>query len=86
MIPDMLAKAAYNSLVKSFKKPLTSQNTLEKSLHISNVDWHTIYMIPQKVTIESSLRIFNIKFSTIFYFWTIGIQVRTGSVPIMFTM
>ena len=30
MIPDMSVKAAYNSLVKSLKKPPTSKNTLEK--------------------------------------------------------
>ena len=51
----------YNFSVKSLKKPPTSQNTLEKSLDISNVDWPIIYMIPQKVTIESSLRIFQYK-------------------------
>ena len=61
MIPDMSVEAAYNSLVKSLKKPSTSQNTLQKSLDISNMDWPTIYMIPQKVTIESSLRIFQYK-------------------------
>ena len=56
MITDMSVKAAYNSLVKSLKKPSTSKNTVEEGLDISNVDWPTIYMIPQKVTIESSLR------------------------------
>ena len=30
MIPDMSVKAAYNSLVKSLKKPPTSKNTLDK--------------------------------------------------------
>ena len=34
MIPDMSVKAAYNSLVKSLKKPPISYNTLEKSLDI----------------------------------------------------
>ena len=61
MIPNMSVKAAYNSLVKSLKKPPTSKNTLEKILDISNVDWPTIYMIPQVVTIESSLRTFQYK-------------------------
>ena len=61
MIPDMSVKAAYNSLVKSLKKPPTSKKTLEKSLDISNIDWPTIYMISKKVTIESSLRIFQYK-------------------------
>ena len=61
MIPDVSVKAAYNSFVKSLKKPPTSQNTLEKSLDISNVDWPTIYMIPQKVAIQSSLRVFQYK-------------------------
>ena len=42
MIPDMSVKAAYNSLVKSLKKPPTSKNTLQKILDISNVDWPTI--------------------------------------------
>ena len=51
----MSVKADYNSLVKSLKKPPTSQNTSEKSLAISDVDWPTINMIPEKVTIESSL-------------------------------
>ena len=32
MIPDMSVKAASNSLVKSLKKPPTSQNTMEKIL------------------------------------------------------
>ena len=64
MIPDMSVKAAYNSSAKSLKKPPTSQNTLEKSLDISNVDWPTLYMIPQKITIESSLRIFHYKIPT----------------------
>ena len=35
MIPDMSVKPAYSSLIKSLKKPSTSQNTLEKSLDIS---------------------------------------------------
>ena len=61
MFSDISVKAAYNSLVKSLKKPPTYQNTLEKSLGISDVDLLTIYMIPQKVTIESSLRIFQYK-------------------------
>ena len=61
MIPYMSVKAAYNSLVKSLKKPSTSKNTLEKILDISNEDLPTIYMIPQMVTIESSLRIFQYK-------------------------
>ena len=64
MILDMSVKAAYNSTVKSLKKPPTSQNTLEKSLDISNVDWSTIYVIPQKVTIEFGLQIFNYKILT----------------------
>ena len=58
IIPDMSVKAACNSLVKSLKKPPISKNTLETILDISNVDWPTIYMIPQIVTIESNLRIF----------------------------
>ena len=61
MIPDMSVKAAYDSLVKSLKKPPTSKNTLEKILDISDVDWPTIYVIPQMVAIESSLRIFQYK-------------------------
>ena len=61
MIPDMSVITTYNSLVKSLKKHPTSQNTLEKSLDISNVDWPTIYMIPQEVTIKSSVRIFQYK-------------------------
>ena len=61
MILDMSVKAAYNSLVKSLKKPATSKNTLEKILDISDVDRPTIYMIPQMVTNESSLRIFQYK-------------------------
>ena len=62
MISDISVKAAHNSLVKFLKKPPTFQNTLEKSLFdISNVDWPTIFMIPQNVTIESSTRIFQYK-------------------------
>ena len=69
MIPDMSVKAAYNSLVKSLKKPPTSKNTLEKILDISNVDWPTIYMIPHKwLQLSPVFESSSIKFSIIFYF------------------
>ena len=59
IISDTSVKTARNSLIKSMKKPLTSHNTLQKTSNRSNVDWLTIYITPQKVTIESSLRIFH---------------------------
>ena len=79
MIPDMSVKAAYNSLVKSLKKPPTSKNTLGQSLDISNVDWPTIYMIPQKVAIESCLRIFQYKILNNILFLNNRLFVQTSS-------
>ena len=66
MIPDMSVKAVYNSLVKSLKTLPTSQNTLEKSLGISNVHWPTIHMIPKKLRLSPVFESFSIKFSQYF--------------------
>ena len=87
MIPDMSVKDAYNSLVKSLQKPPIFENTLEKILDTSNVDWPTIYMMSQMVTIESSLRIFQYKILNNILFLNNRL-FKFGQVhsPIMFTM
>ena len=61
LLPDMSVKAAYKILIRPLVKAPTSQKSLEKLLCRQDLDWASIYMIPQMVTVESKLRIFQYK-------------------------
>ena len=60
-MPFITSKTAYQILLKSLVRPATAQTSLESSLHLTNVDWKKIYMLPRLTTIESSLRSFQYK-------------------------
>ena len=61
LLPDMSVKAAYKILIRHLVNALTSQKSLEKLLCRQDLDWASIYIIPQVVTVESKLRIFQYK-------------------------
>ena len=61
LLPDMSVKAAYKNLIRPLVKAPTSQKSLEKLLCRQDLDWASIYMIPQMDTVESKLRIFQYK-------------------------
>ena len=54
----LTVKSVYKKQLKSLIKTPTSQKVFEMLLNFSGINWATIYMIPQKVTIESSSHIF----------------------------
>ena len=60
-MPFITSKTAYQILLKSLVRPATAQSSLESSLHLTNVDWKKVYMLPRLTTIESSLRSFQYK-------------------------
>ena len=66
MVPDMSVNTAYNSLVKSLKKPLTSQKNLEKNLGISKC--RLAHSSHKRLQLSPVFESSSIKFSTIFYF------------------
>ena len=39
----------------------TAQRSIERILQLNNIDWTTVYLLPQKATIESRMRIFQYK-------------------------
>ena len=61
LLPDMSVKAAYKILIRPLVKAPTSQKSLKKLLCRHDLDWASIYMILQMVTVESNLRIFQYK-------------------------
>ena len=61
LLPDMLVTAAYKILIRSLVKAPTSKKSWEKLLCRQDLEWASIYMIPQMVTVESKLRIFRYK-------------------------
>ena len=69
LLQDMSVKAAYKILIRPLVKAPTSQKSLEKLLCRQDLNWASIYMIPQMVTVESKLRIFQYKvLNNILYF------------------
>ena len=68
LLSDMSVKAAYKILIRPLVKAPTSQKSFDKLLWRQDLDWASIYMIPQMVTVESKLRIFQYKvLNNIFY-------------------
>ena len=39
----------------------TAQRSIERILQMNDIDWATVYLLPQKTTIESRMRIFQYK-------------------------
>ena len=39
----------------------TAQRSIEHILQMNDIDWATVYLLPQKTTIESRMRIFQYK-------------------------
>ena len=61
LLQYMSVKAAYKILIRPLVKAPTFQKHLEKLLCRQDLDWASMYMIPQMVTVKSKLRIFQYK-------------------------
>ena len=66
---DLTVKGTYKTLVRPPVQQPTAQRYIECILQMNNVDWATVYLLPQKTTIESRMRIFQYKIlNNILYF------------------
>ena len=60
-LPDLTVKGTYKTLIRPLVQQPTAQGSIERILQMNNIDWATVYLLPQKTTIESRMRIFQYK-------------------------
>ena len=60
-LPNLTVKETYKTLIMNLVKQLTAQKSIESVLQRNDIDWATVYSIPQETTIESRMRIFHYK-------------------------
>ena len=58
---DLTVKKTYKTLITSLVQQPNAQRSIERILQMNNIDWVTIYLLPQNSTIESRMRIFQYK-------------------------
>ena len=57
-LPDLTVRGTYKILIRLLVQHPTAQRPIERILQINNIDWATVYLLPQKTIIESRMRIF----------------------------
>ena len=60
-LPDLTVKRTYKTLIRPLVQHPTAQRSIQRVLQMNNIDWATVYLLPQKTTIESRMRIFQYK-------------------------
>ena len=60
-LPDLTDKRTYKTLIRPLVQQPTAQRSIKRILQMKNIDWATVYLLPQKTTIESRMRIFQYK-------------------------
>ena len=60
-VPDLTVKGTYKTLIRPVVQQPTAQRSIERILQMNDMDWATVYLLPQKTTIESRMRIFQYK-------------------------
>ena len=58
---DLTVKGTYKTLIRPLVEHPTAQRSIERILQMNDIDWATVYLLPQKTTIESRMRIFQYK-------------------------
>ena len=71
-LPNLTVKETYKTLIRPLVQQPTAQTFIERVLQRNDIDWVTVYLLPQKTTIESRMHIFGAKFRTIFCILIIG--------------
>ena len=66
--PDPTVKGTCKTLIRPLVQQLTAKRSIERILQLNNIDWATVYLLPQKTTVESRMHIFQYKIlNNIFY-------------------
>ena len=60
-LPNLTVKETYKTLIRPLVQQPTAQKSIERVLQTNDIDWATVYLLPQKATIESRMRIFQYK-------------------------
>ena len=60
-LPNLTVKETYKTLIRPLVKQPIAQKSIESVLQRNDIDWATVYLLPQKTTIESRMRIFQYK-------------------------
>ena len=60
-LPGLTVKETYKTLIRPLVQQPTAQGSIERVLQMNNIDWATVYLLPQKTTIESRMRILQYK-------------------------
>ena len=60
-LPNLTVKETYKTLIRPLVKQPTAQKSTESVLQRNDIDWATVYLLPQKTTIESRMHIFQYK-------------------------
>ena len=60
-LPNLTVKETYKTLIRPLVKQPTARKSIESVLQRNDIDWATVYLLPQKTTIESRMRIFQYK-------------------------
>ena len=61
-LPNLTFKETYKTLSRFLVKQPTAQKSIESVPQRNDIDWATVYLLPQKTTIDSRIRIFSTKF------------------------
>ena len=61
LIPDLTVRGTYKTLIRLLVQQPTAQRSVERVLQMNNIDWATVYLLPQKTRIESRMRNFQYK-------------------------
>ena len=51
-LPNLTVKETYKTLIRPLVKQPTAQKSIESVLQRNDIDWATVYLLPQKTTIE----------------------------------
>ena len=70
-LPNLTVKETYKTLIRPLVKQPTAQKSIESVLQRNDIDWATVYLLPQK-TSESRMRIFQYKILSIICILIIG--------------
>ena len=60
-LPDLRVNGTFKTLIRPLVQQPNSQRSIERVLQMNNIDWATVYLLPQKTTIHSRMRIFQYK-------------------------
>ena len=60
-LPNLTVKETHKTLIRPLVQQPTAQKSTESVLQKNDIDWATVYLLPQKTTIESRMRIFHYK-------------------------